>query len=107
MTSSIGAVNATATFVPEHDDALLPAIEAVATGGLAPPDGGSDEPEEGKDHRGDPKDVEGKTGPREDQHNEEDKKQDHAGIVPLDPGVKREGQRVWTETGMHPRLGPR
>jgi hypothetical protein len=51
--------------------------------------------------------VEGKTGPREDQHNEEDKKQDHAGIVPLDPGVKREGQRVWTETGMHPRLGPR
>jgi hypothetical protein len=72
----------------------LPAIKPVAPGGLAPPDGGPDEPEEGKDHRGDPKDMKRKAGAREDQHNEENEKQDHAGIVPLDPVVKRERRYV-------------
>ena len=43
----------------------------MASGGLAPPEGGSDEPEEGEDHRGDPKDVESETGTREDHHNEQ------------------------------------
>jgi hypothetical protein len=46
----------------------------VATCGLAPTHGGSDEPKEGKDHRGNPKDMKSKTGPHEDQHNEENKK---------------------------------
>lgn len=81
MTRSIGAVNA---MVP------LPAIEPVATGGLAPPEGGPDEPEEGKDHRDDPEDMKRKTGAREDQHDEENEKEDHAGIVPFYPVAKRE-----------------
>ena len=55
----------------------------MATGGLAASDGGADEPEESKDHRSDPKDMEGKTGPHENQHNEEKEKEHHPGIIPI------------------------
>jgi hypothetical protein len=79
----------------------------VATGGLAPPDGGPDEPKEGKDHRGDPKDMESKTGPNEDQHNEENEKEDHADTVPIDLESKRERQRDQKEQGVTARPSPR
>ncbi len=79
----------------------------MATCGLATPDSGSDEPEEGEDHCGDPEDMEGKTGPHEDQHNEENKKKDHTYTVPIDLASKREWQRDQTEWGAPTRPGPR
>jgi hypothetical protein len=85
----------------------LPAIEPVATGGLAPPDGGSDEPEEAKDHRGDPKYVEGKTGPDEDQHDHKNKEQDHTEAIPIYPVCKRDRQRAQNRMGAPARPGPR
>jgi hypothetical protein len=72
----------------------LPAVKAVTARGLAPTDGGSDEPEQGEDHRHDPQDMEGETSPGEDQHDEEQEEQEHVGIVPAAPGVKRKSENV-------------
>jgi hypothetical protein len=75
----------------------------VATRRLAPPEGGSDEPEEGEDHRGDPKDVEGETGPREDQHNEEKENENHVDTVPIGLTSKRERHGDEAESGASAR----
>jgi hypothetical protein len=65
----------------------------VSTRGLATPDGGTDQPEQGEDHRSDPEDVEGKTSPGENKHDEEQQQQDHASILPAGSGLKTQSAK--------------